>query len=219
MNFPNKESLDQLYQQQRSFSQQLLNTPISVSTTQNFPSSNAQVDVNRSILQNLLTQDTVSSQDVVVLVEVKCKDLVTASNTTVITKKTDLPHHVIVPSLKIETNEMKNNVSQQTKIMDTSGHIRVINLSDFDGKFNQFDKIVSSFITTDDVSLEKSLCTSSGIVPFSKNFESDVLNMLKLENLGSDDLVPSSVDVLKSASTTSTAISSMLSTTVKDDTK
>lgn len=164
-------------------------------------------DMNHSTLQSLAMQEEISSQDIIVLLELKCKDLMTVNNVPAINKKPDLPQDAMVSAIKIEPFES----DFQTKIMDTNGNIRVINLSDFDEKLIQSEKLTSPFIT-DSTPVEKttnSVATSTESVQ--KTLETDLLSALKLDSFMGLDTGPQSNVLSKLASKSSPVPESLLS--------
>lgn len=147
-------------------------------------------DANHNILQSLVVPEGISPQDLIVFVELKCKDYASVSPVTV--KKGISGQRV--------TEKVDELSNFQTKIMDTNGNIRIINLPDFDGKFNQSDKVTSSFIS-DNVLMENDSNPPTSTASILKALESDVLNgVLKLENL-SPESVTSLNETLKADET------------------
>lgn len=137
-----------------------------------------------SLLQGLVVPEGVSPQDLIVLVELKCKD------ENVQMKKSDLPIQTI-PSTNANAAAplgLCEMAGFQTKIVDTTGNIRIVNLPDFDGKFTQSDKVLAF---DNNVPLEKSVSsTVNSTASFLKAFEADVLNgVLKLESIGTENML------------------------------
>lgn len=152
-------------------------------------------DVNHNILPDVIVPDSVSSQDLILLVELKCKD-----NASVLSmKKNDVPGQNV-------TNKVSELSNYQTKIIDTGGNVRVVNVSDFDGKFNnnQSGKVTSTFVNdnTNTASILKAL-------------ESEVLNgVIKLENLNGESITLN--ESLKTDLDTNYESSSIASTSTLD---
>lgn len=177
--------LNQVYHQ-KTFQQQITTSSGNTLNQLSYPFQDSQSvstvkeDVTHNVLQSLVMQEEISSQDVIVL-ELKYNDLLTMKSTPLIIRKPDPPSYTSAQTNKIESNEITN---YQTKIMDTNGNIRIINLSDFDGKFNHSEKICSTLVN-DSTSLDKnSNNVTTSTASILKECESDLLNAIKLTYLG-----------------------------------
>lgn len=177
--------LNQVYHQ-KTFQQQITTSSGSTLNQLSYPFQDSQSvstvkeDATHNVLQSLVMQEEISSQDVIVL-ELKYNDLLTMKSTPLIIRKPDPPSYTSAQTNKTEPNEITD---YQTKIMDTNGNIRVINLSDFDGKFSHSEKMCSTLVN-DSTSLDKnSNNVTTSTASILKECESDLLNAIKLTYLG-----------------------------------
>ncbi|XP_065222785.1 zinc finger and SCAN domain-containing protein 12-like [Planococcus citri] len=195
------EIQNQVFQQQKQY-QQVVQLPAAASNQ--YPvqdGSNLGIvlnkqDINHNILPGVIVPDGISSQDLILLVELKCKDNASVS----LVKKNQ-------PSLEIRSKPPELN-NYQTKIMDTGGNIRVVNVSDFEGKFNgnQSGKM-ASFVNDN--------ATAASLL---KALETEVLNgVIKLENLDGESVTLN--EPLKTESDTNYKDNSVASTSSVDSIK